>query len=41
MILGYLVFGEVPSGGTIIGSVIVIAAGLYTLHRERITVGRT
>lgn len=41
MILGYLVFGEVPGGGTIIGSVIVIAAGLYTLHRERIVAGRT
>ncbi|MFY0615784.1 MAG: DMT family transporter [Hyphomicrobiaceae bacterium] len=40
MILGYLVFGEIPSSGTIIGSVIVIAAGLYTLHRERIAAGR-
>lgn len=40
MILGYLVFDEVPTSGTIIGSVIVIAAGLYTLHRERIAGGR-
>ncbi len=40
MILGYLVFGEVPSASTIIGSMIVIAAGLYTLHRERVTARR-
>ncbi len=40
MILGYLVFGEIPSRGTIIGSVIVIGAGLYTLHREHIAAGR-
>jgi len=40
MMLGYLAFGEVPTSGTIIGSVIVIAAGLYTLHRERIAASR-
>ena len=40
MILGYLVFGGVPSASTIIGSMIVIAAGLYTLHRERVTARR-
>lgn len=36
MILGFVVFGEIPSASTIIGSMIVIAAGLYTLHREHV-----
>ncbi|MFT5509098.1 MAG: S-adenosylmethionine uptake transporter [Hyphomicrobiaceae bacterium] len=40
MIMGYLVFNEVPSTGTIVGSMIVISAGLYTLHRERVAVRR-
>ena len=35
MLLGYLVFEEVPDELTIAGSVIVITAGLYTFHRER------
>jgi drug/metabolite transporter (DMT)-like permease len=33
--LGFVVFGEVPSGWTITGAAIVIASGLYILHRER------
>ena len=33
--LGYLVFGDVPDRLTILGSGIVIASGLYLLHRER------
>jgi len=36
MLLGFLVFGEVPDLATITGSVVVIGAGLYTLHRERV-----
>lgn len=32
--LGYLVFAEVPDALTIIGSLIVIATGLFTLYRE-------
>jgi drug/metabolite transporter (DMT)-like permease len=32
---GYLVFNEVPSWTTLIGAVIIAAAGLYNLHRER------
>jgi drug/metabolite transporter (DMT)-like permease len=35
VILGYLVFGQVPTGWTIAGAAIVIASGLYLLHRER------
>ena len=34
VLLGYLVFGTVPDGWTAAGSVIVIASGLYILHRE-------
>jgi drug/metabolite transporter (DMT)-like permease len=33
--LGYLVFGDVPSRWTLIGSAIVVASGLYLIHRER------
>lgn len=35
MILGFLVFGEVPGWLTIFGAVIVCGAGLYTIWRER------
>jgi drug/metabolite transporter (DMT)-like permease len=35
--LGYLVFGDVPDRWTMIGSGVVIASGLYLLHRERVT----
>lgn len=34
---GYLVFGQVPDGWTLIGAAIVIASGVYLLHRERVT----
>lgn len=33
---GLIVFGEVPSWSTIAGAAIVVAAGLYNLHRERV-----
>ena len=36
VILGYYIFGDVPSIYTIIGSAIVIASGVYLLHREHI-----
>ncbi len=31
---GYLVWGDVPDGLTILGSLIIVFAGLYTLYRE-------
>jgi drug/metabolite transporter (DMT)-like permease len=34
--LGYLVFGQIPDVGTLTGAAIVIASGLYLVHRERI-----
>ena len=35
VLLGYLVFGDVPRGSVILGAAIVIASGLYILYRER------
>ena len=34
VILGYLVFGDLPGLDTLMGSTIIIAAGLYVLYRE-------
>ncbi len=36
-ILGYFVFGDVPDAYTLTGAAIVIASGLYILHRERMS----
>ena len=36
---GYLVFGDVPTGWTLLGAAIVIASGLYLLHREHKVLG--
>ena len=35
IILGYLVFGDVPGLHTLVGSAIIVSAGLYVLYRER------
>jgi drug/metabolite transporter (DMT)-like permease len=40
LILGFLVFGEVPDVPTLVGATIVMGAGLYTLWRES-RVGRS
>jgi drug/metabolite transporter (DMT)-like permease len=34
--LGYLVFSDVPNAWTIAGTGVVVASGLYLLHRERV-----
>jgi len=34
---GYLVFGDFPNVLSLIGIVIIIGAGLYMIHRERVT----
>jgi drug/metabolite transporter (DMT)-like permease len=39
LILGVLVFGERPDAATLVGSAIVVAAGLYTLFRTRRVAG--
>ena len=36
IILGFVVFGDVPNRWTLVGASIVIASGLYMLHRERL-----
>ena len=36
IVLGYLMFGDVPDLLMMIGSTIVVASGLYTLYRERV-----
>ena len=36
ILLGYLVFGDTPNRWTIAGSAIVVASGLYLVHRERV-----
>jgi drug/metabolite transporter (DMT)-like permease len=34
--LGYFVFGDLPNNWTLAGAGIVVASGLYLLHRERL-----
>lgn len=34
-VIGFLIWAEVPAWTTLAGAVVVIAAGLYNLHRER------
>lgn len=36
VLLGAVVFGEVPDAAMLTGSAMILASGLYTLHRERI-----
>lgn len=36
ILLGFLIWGEVPAWTTLGGAAVVIAAGLYNLHRERV-----
>jgi drug/metabolite transporter (DMT)-like permease len=31
---GFLVFREVPDGWTVVGAVLIVGSGIYTLHRE-------
>jgi drug/metabolite transporter (DMT)-like permease len=38
--LGYLVFRDVPTRWTLLGGAIVVASGLYLIHRERKVTGR-
>ena len=35
-IYGYLVFGQLPDFWTWTGTAIIVATGIYTLHRERL-----
>lgn len=35
IIIGYVVFGDVPDGATLLGSLVVVASGLYVFYREQ------
>jgi len=35
IILGFIVFGDIPDGWTLLGSAIVVLTGIYTFYRER------
>jgi len=37
ILLGWIVFGDLPDRWTLAGAAVVIASGLYLLHRERVT----
>jgi drug/metabolite transporter (DMT)-like permease len=39
-LIGYLVWGELPDGFTLVGAVIVISSGLYIIYRETAKGGR-
>ena len=34
-VLGFLVFGDLPGANTVAGSALIVAGGLYVVHRER------
>ena len=34
---GYVIFGDFPTGAAFAGITIIVAAGLYVIHRERVT----
>jgi drug/metabolite transporter (DMT)-like permease len=36
IVLGFLVFGDIPDGPMMLGAAIIVGSGLYTLYRERI-----
>jgi drug/metabolite transporter (DMT)-like permease len=39
--LGFVIWGDFPDAATLIGSVVIMGAGLYALYRERRTLGRS
>jgi drug/metabolite transporter (DMT)-like permease len=40
MLLGLVLFGQMPDRMTLVGGMVVIASGLYVLHRERVVGSR-
>ena len=40
VLLGWLIFAELPDAATVAGAAIIIAAGLYVWHRERVRAPR-
>ncbi len=39
VLFGWLFFGDIPAPTTILGATIIVASGLYTLHRQRVRGG--
>lgn len=37
ILLSFFLFGDIPDAAMIVGSVVVVVSGLYTLYRERVT----
>jgi drug/metabolite transporter (DMT)-like permease len=35
-IAGYIAFGDIPDRWSLIGSFLIVASGIYTLHREAV-----
>jgi drug/metabolite transporter (DMT)-like permease len=35
IVLGYVIFGDLPDGWTLVGASIIVGSGLYIVHRER------
>jgi drug/metabolite transporter (DMT)-like permease len=40
IVLGYLIFGDIPDIAMIVGAIIIVSSGLYTLYREQVA-GKT
>ena len=40
-LIGALVFGTLPDVPTVVGAIVLVIAGLYVLHRERVTMSTT
>lgn len=38
-LLGFVVFGDMPDGWTILGAAVVVASGLFTWHHDRRRMG--
>lgn len=36
IVLGFLIFGDVPDGPMMLGAAIIVGSGLYTIYRERV-----
>ncbi len=36
LVMGYLVWGDIPDRWSILGTVLIVGSGLYTLHRQRV-----
>ena len=40
-ISGFVFFGDLPAWSTVLGAAVIVASGLYVLHRERVQSGES